>query len=94
MIKPTSVVVPVAQSMAREYWPHGINIVHFGIDRGIAGECLLKRNLQLFNWPTNVDRRRFDADRAHAVAPRLAALGARPGRAFSGRAAQGGSHLE
>jgi NAD(P)-dependent dehydrogenase (short-subunit alcohol dehydrogenase family) len=37
----------VAQSMAREYGPHGIHVAHVVIDGGIAGERLLKRNPQL-----------------------------------------------
>jgi NAD(P)-dependent dehydrogenase (short-subunit alcohol dehydrogenase family) len=37
----------IAQSMAREYGPHGIHVAHVVIDGGIAGERLLSRNLRL-----------------------------------------------
>jgi NAD(P)-dependent dehydrogenase (short-subunit alcohol dehydrogenase family) len=37
----------VAQSMAREYGPHGIHVAHVVIDGGIAGDRLLSRNPRL-----------------------------------------------
>ena len=37
----------VAQSMAREFGPHGIHVAHVVIDGGIAGERLLSRAPQL-----------------------------------------------
>ena len=37
----------IAQSMAREYGPHGVHVAHVVIDGGIAGERLLSRMPQL-----------------------------------------------
>jgi NAD(P)-dependent dehydrogenase (short-subunit alcohol dehydrogenase family) len=37
----------IAQSMAREYGPHGIHVAHVVIDGGIRGERLLSRNPRL-----------------------------------------------
>ncbi|HLY57077.1 MAG TPA: SDR family NAD(P)-dependent oxidoreductase [Stellaceae bacterium] len=37
----------IAQSMAREYGPHGVHVAHVVIDGGIAGERLLSRVPQL-----------------------------------------------
>src|SRR5439155_19964121 len=37
----------IAQSMAREYGPHGLHVAHVVIDGGIAGDRLLSRMPQL-----------------------------------------------
>jgi NAD(P)-dependent dehydrogenase (short-subunit alcohol dehydrogenase family) len=39
----------IAQSMAREYGPHGIHVAHVVIDGGIEGDRLLQRRPELVN---------------------------------------------